>query len=343
MGIAPCTSGANSAETVLPVRNSRHTYCVSDYGWSDTWFFDPNISTYSNQLDVMSGDDAPNLRWDLFTGATGYGNCNDLTSPGTGCGWLGPSLDQGTLNPTSKNTNWSVVSGQGVHYVVPNSQAQSQIQHPDAMRITITTTANDLRAELRFDILNTSTTRTLTNLLLGDYFNFHTNGSSGTASDSNASRNQGIAYYLPGTDARCPAGSACIYTEGNRARSDFIADGRMWGSLITGGVATPTNPTNWMIGSAGSFNPAGGGSIPVANRVWRLTELNSYNNPAAGTSFGRGDAAGAFQWNLGSLAPGQTISFLITKELVELPEAATWQLLLLGLCGFLITRLRRTA
>src|SRR2546423_1642297 len=80
-GIAPCSSGSGT-ETVRPVKNSVMTYCVSDFGWSDTWFFSGSITTYTQSLDVLSGDDAPNLH---YTGGT-HGN--------DAGGWLSPSIDR---------------------------------------------------------------------------------------------------------------------------------------------------------------------------------------------------------------------------------------------------------
>ena len=35
--IPPCGAGA-AAENILPVSNGITTYCVSDFGWSDSWF-----------------------------------------------------------------------------------------------------------------------------------------------------------------------------------------------------------------------------------------------------------------------------------------------------------------
>src|SRR5262245_43825819 len=66
----PCTGGTAN-ETILPVRNSLQTYCVSDYGWSDSWFVG-TPANYVASLDIMSGDDSPALRWS--GGATGPGN-----------------------------------------------------------------------------------------------------------------------------------------------------------------------------------------------------------------------------------------------------------------------------
>jgi hypothetical protein len=274
----------------------------------------------------MSGDDAPNLRW---SGTSGVGN-----------GWLGPSIDRGTLQPqNSGQANWSVAPGGGLHYTVGNTQAQSTIRNTTAgLQVVITTTVTGLTANLRFDITNTNASTTITNLLIGDYFNFHPNGSSTSEGSSTVGdqRNQGRSYYLAGTDPRCRAGVACIYAEGNQSRADFISNGRMWGSLVSGSTVTPVNPTNWRLGSAGPFNPTNPSS-PLGNssQLWSLVQNNSYDNPSAGSVWPsitlRGDSAGAFQWNLGNLAAGQTVSFMITKEIVEVPEISAMQMMLGGL------------
>jgi len=343
-GIAPCTDGVAAwNETIIPVRSSAMTYCVSDYGWSDSWFRSGTISSYNGQADVLSGDDALNLRWS--GGAAAPTN-----------GWLGPSLDADRTNTSAavnnRGTSWTVTTP--VHHIIGTSVAQSVISHASGLQIVLTTTVTGLRTDIRLDITNNGPLA-VTNLQVGDYFRYHPNGSTSNSSNSlegnpNASRNQGIVYYLSASDPRCAStGAACLFTQGNpnhtiSGNPTFIGNGRMWGSIINGSTVTAVNPNAWRIGSASNFNPATGtASLPDSARVWQLLESNSYNNPAAGSSFGRGDAAGAFRWNLGNLAVGQTVSFLVSKEITDIPEPATLSFLIIGLgvLGLSGRRLRR--
>src|SRR5215831_12063903 len=84
----PCNAGIHTAlgETVIPLSNGQITYCISDFGWSDTWLLG-TPATYNLALDLLSGDDAFNLKYNTPAG---------LLGPGTG--WLSPSLDAGTLS-----------------------------------------------------------------------------------------------------------------------------------------------------------------------------------------------------------------------------------------------------
>ena len=342
-GIAPCTDGVSGGnETILPVRSSAMTYCVSDYGWSDSWFRSGTITSYNGQADVLSGDDALNLRWS--GGAAAPTN-----------GWLGPSLDADRTNTSAavnnRGTSWTITTA--THYITGTSVVQSTISHASGLQIVLTTSVTGLRTDIRLDITNNGPSA-ITNLQVGDYFRYHPNGSTSNSNNSlegtvNASRNQGTIYYLAASDPRCAStGAACLFTEGNATHTlsgnpTFIGNGRMWGSVINGSTVTAVNPNAWRIGSASNFNPATGTlSIPDGQRLWEYVEANSYNNPAAGSSFGRGDAAGAFRWNLGNLAVGQSVSFLVSKEITDIPEPATLSFLVLGV-GFLglVRRLRR--
>ena len=121
--VAPCSAGA-VGENVLPVTNGITTYCVSDYGWSDTWLVG-SPSTYHQYVDMLSGDDALNLLYN--TPANGVGS---------GLGWLSPSLDAGTLSATSVQSRYSVVTA--LHMTGAGS-SESVIQNTDGLRVTIDT------------------------------------------------------------------------------------------------------------------------------------------------------------------------------------------------------------
>jgi len=153
-GVGPCTDGSAN-ETILPVRNAQTTYCVSDFGWSDTWF-KGYFTTYNQQRDVFSGEDSFNLRWAGMTGA----------------GWLSPTMDIGTTVPNLIGSQWGILTA--IDYVTPGLETavRSVIGHADGLRVTITTMLENSLLTIHFRIQNTSTTRSFDNLVLSDYFNF---------------------------------------------------------------------------------------------------------------------------------------------------------------------------
>ena len=59
--IPPATPGL-AGENIFPIYGAS-TYCVSDFGWSDTWLA-PVMNTYDQARDVLSGDDAANLKYE---------------------------------------------------------------------------------------------------------------------------------------------------------------------------------------------------------------------------------------------------------------------------------------
>ena len=86
----PCTpAGAFAGMDIIPLSNGSATYCVSDYGWSDAWFVGTSPVAYNRRIDVLSGDDAPNLHFGIKGGE----------APGavSGFGWISPILDGGGL------------------------------------------------------------------------------------------------------------------------------------------------------------------------------------------------------------------------------------------------------
>src|SRR5665213_3313317 len=134
--IQPCTPGSAS-ENIIPVTNGVKTYCVSDYGWSDTWFLG-SPAVYSQPLDMLSGDDAFNLT---------YGN----GKTGTGLGWLSPSMDQGTLSAQPIPSAWSVITP--VHSTGASS-AESVIGDADGVQITLDTSAIGPGVQITMAITN---------------------------------------------------------------------------------------------------------------------------------------------------------------------------------------------
>src|SRR4051812_12523178 len=159
----PCSAGANS-ETILPVKNAVQAYCISDYGWSDSWFFS-NPASYDGHKDVLSGDDSPFIRYTVGPSNTA----------GNGNGFLSPSMDQGTLNSTNIGSNWSIV--QPLAYTHANDTTSSVIQDAaDHLAISIMTQVIGQQVFIRFTFTNNGT-QSINNLRFGDYWNYHPNGS----------------------------------------------------------------------------------------------------------------------------------------------------------------------
>ncbi len=163
--VAPCTLAPGVVD-IVPLSNPTNTYCVSDYGWSDTWFVGSAPSIYDPRLDVFSGDDSPNLRFGILGGEPVV----------SGFGWLSPIMDVGTLEPTvATGSVWEVVTP--VHGVALNTVA-SELHHPLGLNIMITTSLGVTgQITQGFLIENTSLVSTFTGLRFADYFNFHPNGS----------------------------------------------------------------------------------------------------------------------------------------------------------------------
>src|SRR5271167_2827144 len=72
--VQPCLTNAaigdavNPAITFLPINGGTQTYCQSAFGWSDTWFATSQPSSYNQGLDVLSGDNAPDLLYKTASG-----------------------------------------------------------------------------------------------------------------------------------------------------------------------------------------------------------------------------------------------------------------------------------
>ena len=300
-GVAPCTDGA-AGELIIALRNAKTTYCSSAFGWSDTWF-KGSRTTYSAQADVFSGEDSFNLRWSGMTGT----------------GWLSPSMDIGTTFANPVSSQWGVLTD--IAYTHPGLEDQtfSQISHANGLQIAITTTLTDALLNINFVITNTSTTNTVSNLVLSDYFNFHPNGSR----TSNNSTLQGTTRYL----STCPANigncNGVIYTTGNQFLTTFIANGFVYGQRA---------PDAYAIGYASG--------VPVGQQALYTQIANGVFNNLAGP-VGPADGAGAIAFNLGNLTPGQQVAFNFYKGLdVPTPEPGTWAMMSLGL-ALIVVRARR--
>ena len=164
--VPPCSDVLGM--TVIPLTNGLATYCVSDYGWSDTWFVGGAPAIYDPRLDVLSGDDGPNLHFGILGGEP---------SPfPSGTGWLSPIMDVGTLTPSWPTASpWTVTTA--VHFVATGTE--SLIHHPLGLDMLITTNLDPFGQEVtqRFTITNVSAGTTFTDLRFADYFNYHPNGS----------------------------------------------------------------------------------------------------------------------------------------------------------------------
>ena len=168
VAVAPCTDALGL--DIIPLSNGSATYCVSDYGWSDAWFVGSAPSKYDPRLDVLSGDDAPNLHFGILGGPS--------PPAASGFGWLSPIMDGGSLSALFlTGSPWTVTTP--VHYTTGGNAAESVILHPLGLQILIATTLDPLGHEInqRFRITNTTTGTTFVDLRFADYFNFHPNGS----------------------------------------------------------------------------------------------------------------------------------------------------------------------
>ena len=283
---APCTGG-KSNETVLPVTGATQTYCVSDFGWSDTWFSASTPSSYIQTQDVLSGDDAPFVRY-LVNSAPGHGQ-----------GFLSPSLDNGTFDSTLIGSPWQVISGLSYVAGFGTSKVSSVIQeNTDPIQIMITTQVIGSFVTLKFDIVNTSASAIISNLQFGDYFNFHPDGSN-DATDAA----KGTTRFL--------AGGVVFVTSPQSAT--HISDGSMQGSF-----APSSHHIDTQVGTVNAIN---------------TDVYNNLNGPC-----GPADCAAALKWDLGTLGPGQSTSFTITKDAV--PEPGTWSMVSIAAIGLALARRR---
>src|SRR6185295_19416102 len=156
---------------IVPLSNGSATYCVSTFGWSDAWFVGRSPATYDPRFDVLSGDNAPNLRFGI-KGGDGPGAIS-------GFGWISPIMDGGDLEPTHLTTSppWTVVTP--AHLTVGTVTAESLLHNPLGLDLQITTSLDPAGQEItqRFTFTNTTTGTTFDRIRFADYFNFLPNGS----------------------------------------------------------------------------------------------------------------------------------------------------------------------
>jgi hypothetical protein len=155
--------------TIIPLSNGAATYCVSDYGWTDTWFVGSSPPVYDPTIDVLSGDDAPNLHFGID------GSDRIATS---GLGWISPIMDAGTLSPThATGSPWTVSTP--VHYTSGMTTTESIVSHPLGLDLLIVTMLDPVDQPITqtFTFTNTRPSGTITDMLFADYFNYHPNGS----------------------------------------------------------------------------------------------------------------------------------------------------------------------
>ncbi len=328
LGLAACAGlsaeaavvGCNTDATtsVLAVNNELGAYCVSDYGWSNTWYSTSNNhpipSVYDQELDLFSGDDAVNLSFSILD--------ESGPIPVTGNGWLTPTLDAGALFPFyNTNSNWSVRSP--VQYTTPGDETKTQ----SVIRLTlpgnlgvidsvIDTIMMPDGAVRQFYTLINNSDALLTDITFADYFNFHPNGSLIAATQEGfTSIDNGTATVI-----------------GNRALPNYIGNGFMHLIDENGNHVTPTRQD---IGCADvlGFDPncalTGGAAIP---RV----ETRTYNGLAG--PIGPGDLAATLAFDSPAvLGDGESITFGLEKRVV--PEPAALLLVGVGMIALALGRL----
>ena len=238
---------------------------------------------------MLSGDDAFNLKYS--------------TSGATNGGWLNPSIDAGNGTAQLIGTAWTVVNP--VTYVGGTNQTTSTIQDGGGnVQVTIDTTVIGGNVTLSFTFTALAGgAGTGSGLQFADYFNFHPNGSTGGVGGGIAS---GTTSYAGG----------CISTQGTPG-PNFLQNAQVCGSSLDNnhdvGLASPAG------------TPAGTPPGPIgsgSNQVWNDVQTSSYNNLAG--PVGPADSAGALEWNLPGLRPGDSETFVVTKSLsIVTPEPGT--------------------
>lgn len=227
----------------------------------------------------------------------------------SGFGWISPIMDGGSLLPSMPTGSaWTVVTP--VHFIAGSLAVESLVEHPVGLEMLITTTLDPVGQAITqtFRITNTTTGTTFDALRFADYFNFHPNGS--------FAPNQ-----LKGTVTYDPLSGITI----TGIRDDtFIADGSMRGERVDDAH-----------GRNGPFL-----ALPID--VLDMVQTNDYLDPGAAFAIGPGDVAGGLAWDLGALAPGESVAFSIFKLAEPLPRVAEpasgW--LLLPALGALLARWR---
>ena len=279
VGTPPCSTVlAMPAINIIPLTNGSSTYCVSDYGWSDAWFVGSAPVRFDPRLDVLSGDDAPNLHFGIRGG--------DPWPVVSGFGWISPVIDGGELEPVHETGSpWIVTTP--VHFTVFDTTAESLVRHPAGMDLLITTSIDLVGQGITQTFVLTNTTPDLTfeDIVLADYFNFHPNGST-------------VPNFRKGTATYSALGGIRITGPDD---GTLIANGSMRGERVDD-----------LHGSNASFP-----MVPdiAFDMVQTLTYPDPMLPDDLFTA-GPGDAAGGLAWRLDPMGPGDRASFSIFK-LVE--------------------------
>jgi hypothetical protein len=292
----------------LAVNNAHGAYCVTDFGWSNTWYTvgangSPIPSVYDRALDLFSGDDAVNLSFDFSNGSN--------TTHVTGNGWLSPLLDAGALAPFFvTGSPWQSLAP--VHYVTPGdetaTESQAILQLPDGViRMVIDTNIlPDGKIRQFYTVINEAD-GFLTNIRFADYFNFHPNGS------LEADSHEGTTRF----------DSVDIKTTGNKDLPSFITDARM---RLIDAFGNPLTPTAHDIGCADVLNlDTSCASSPAAIPRVQTGGFNNLDGP-----FGPGDFGGTLAFDVNGFEGN---SFTIGVEKEAIPAPAPLALLGLGLLG----------
>lgn len=287
--IGPCAGGV-AKEGVLAISSSTTTYCVSDYGWTDTWLVGSGPQNqYLDSLDVFSGDAAAFVHYRANGGA------------GAGNGFLTPSLDQGSFIPQPERSNWTVANSISYLGMGASVARSTLLQTVDNLVIEITTSIVNSQVTQVYKVTNAGPSM-ISAFQMGYYFNFHPNGTFSTDS-----ADQGVTTYNASTGA--------IEVAGDPGRDDFLENGRMSGDA-----------------------PVSHYAVGIVSNVLDMARNNTLDDGAI--SSGRGDTAGALQWNLGDIAAGESRTVTITNRLVrgggfeDVPEPSQWVMLVSG-AGFL--------
>ena len=276
LGTPPCSTVlAMPAINIIPLTNGSSTYCVSDYGWSDTWFVASAPARYDLRLDVFSGDDAPNLHFGIRGG--------DPWPVVSGFGWISPVIDGGLLEPLHLTASpWVVTTP--VHFTAFDTTAESLLHHPAGMDLLITTSIDLVGQGITqtFVLTNATTDLTFEDIVLADYFNFHPNGS--TAEN-----------FRKGTATYSPSGGIRITGPDD---GTLIANGSMRGERVDD-----------LHGTNASFP-----TVPdIAFDMVQTLTYPDPTLPDALFTAGPGDAAGGLAWRLEPLGPGERASFTVFK------------------------------
>lgn len=297
--IPPCTPAG--ALNIIPLANPHATYCVSDYGWSDTWFVGTAPAAYDPRHDVLSGDDSPNLHFGIKGG--------EPPPVVSGFGWISPLMDGG--GPTAgfaTGSPWTVVSA--VH-ATGMTTAESLVRHPLGIDMLITTSLDPVGQEVtqRFAITNTTGATTFSDLLFADYFNYHPNGSD-------------AANVLKGTVSYDPLSGITITGVDD---GTLIATGSMRGERIDDAhgrngplLALPIDVLD-MVQTSDYHDPGAGIAVGPGN-------------VAGGLAWGLGDLAP------GDTVEFTVFKLAAPLALVPEPETYAMTLAGLGLLGFVARR-----